>query len=184
MKTHKQMMMKVSDLKNLKNNARSHSKEQIEQIKASIAKFGFLSPVVIDSEGTVIAGNGRLTAAKKLGMKEVPAILAEGLSRDELRAYALVDNRLGDTSSFDIEVLKAELEDLTLNLDFDMSGIGFSDKEIETLLRTDEFKPDLPDDDEKPSIMTHKLTIVCEDADQKQDLFDELKERGFKVKGG
>ena len=137
MKTHKQMMMKVSDLKNLKNNARSHSKEQIEQIKASIEKFGFLSPVVVDSDGTVIAGNGRLTAAKKLGLKEVPVILAEGLSKEELRAYALVDNRLGDTSSFDIEVLKAELEDLTLNLDFDMSDIGFSDKEIEALLHAE-----------------------------------------------
>jgi hypothetical protein len=111
-------------------------------------------------------------------------ILAEGLSKDELRAYALVDNRLGDTSSFDIEVLKAELEDLTLNLDFDMSDVGFSDKEIEALLKADEFKPDLPDDDKEPSIMTHKLTIECEDAAQKQDLFDELKERGFKVKGG
>jgi ParB-like chromosome segregation protein Spo0J len=186
MKQHKQMMMKVSDLKNLKNNARKHSKEQIEQIKASLQRFGFLSPIVVDSNGTVVAGNGRIVAAKELGVKEVPAILAEGLSGEELRAYALVDNKLSDNSSFDIEILKAELEDLTMSLDFDfdMGTVGFSEKEMQALLKEDTFVPSLPEGDEALKPISHKLIIECRDADEKQELFDELNDRGYKLKGG
>lgn len=185
MKQHKQMMMKVSELKNLEKNARKHSPAQLQQIEESIKKFGFLSPIVIDKNNVVQAGNGRLISAVKLGMTEVPCIQANGLTKDELRAFALVDNRLGDLSFFDMDILREELEELSFIDDLDLSTIGFSAEEIEGLLKVDEFKPDLPENEDKePSAMTHKLTIECEDADQKQDLFDELKERGFKVKGG
>lgn len=184
MKQHKQMMMKVSDLKNIEKNARKHSPVQIQQIKESISRFGFISPVVIDSKNIVQAGNGRLEAARLLGLDTVPAIKVEGLTASELRAYALIDNRLGDLSFFDIDILREELEELSFIDDLDLSTIGFSAEEIEGLLKIDDFKPDLPEDDEdkEPSAMTHKLTIECEDDDQKQDLFDELKERGFKIK--
>jgi ParB-like chromosome segregation protein Spo0J len=187
MKQHKQMMMKVSELKNLEKNARKHSPAQLQQIEESIKKFGFLSPIVIDKNNVVQAGNGRLMAATKLGMTEVPCIQANGLSKDELRAFALVDNRLSETSEWDKEILKLELEDLTLNLDFDLGPIGFSSEEIESLLRENEplpFTPNLSDDDDTPNVLTHKLVVECDDDELKQELFDELKSRGFKVKAG
>jgi ParB-like chromosome segregation protein Spo0J len=155
MKQHKQMMMKVSDLKNLEKNARRHSPAQLQQIEESIKKFGFLSPIVIDKNNVVQAGNGRLMAATKLGMTEVPCIQANGLSKDELRAFALVDNRLSETSEWDKDILKLELEDLTLNLDFDLGPIGFSSEEIEKMLGVFESveekeMPDLDNNERKP----------------------------------
>lgn len=134
MKQHKQMMMKVSELKNLEKNARKHSPAQIQQIEESIRKFGFLSAIVIDKNNVVQAGNGRLMAATKLGMTEVPCIQANGLSKDELRAFALVDNRLSETSEWDLDILRMELEDLSFIDDLDLSIVGFSADEIESLL--------------------------------------------------
>jgi DNA modification methylase len=131
---HKQKTVKITSLKWLAKNARLHSPAQIQQIEQSIKRFGFLTPIVIDSKGTVIAGNGRLTAAINIGMEEVPAIQAEGLSEADLRAYALVDNRLSETSDWDKEMLRHELDDLMLNLDVDLSPIGFSHEEISALL--------------------------------------------------
>jgi len=134
MHNHKQLTVKVSDLKNLEKNARKHSPAQIQQISESIRRFGFLQPIVISQENVVQAGNGRLEAARILGLKTVPAIRAEGLTPAELRAYALVDNRLSETSDWDKEMLKLEIEDLSLNMDFDLSPLGFSPDEISGLL--------------------------------------------------
>jgi hypothetical protein len=141
LKQHKQLTVKIASLKGLEKNARLHSDAQIQQIQKSLERFGFLSPVVIDKKGTVIAGNGRLQAAKNLGLKEVPAIEAEGLSEADLRAYALVDNRLSETSEWDKEMLKHELDDLMLNLDMDLENVGFSAEEIEKLLNIGEIEP-------------------------------------------
>jgi ParB-like chromosome segregation protein Spo0J len=184
MKQHKQMMMKVSDLKNLEKNARRHSPAQLQQIEESIKKFGFLSPIVIDKNNVVQAGNGRLMAATKLGMTEVPCIQANGLSKDELRAFALVDNRLSETSEWDKDILKLELEDLTLNLDFDLGPIGFSSEEIESLLKVDEFKPELPEDEDKESKIKDEfmLIVTIKNESEQQELWNRLQKEGFEVK--
>lgn len=131
---HKQKTVKIASLKGLEKNARLHSDAQVKQIEQSITRFGFLTPIVIDKKGNVIAGNGRLQAAKNLGMVQVPAIEADGLSAADLRAYALVDNRLSETSEWDKERLKHELADLIENLDVDMSTVGFSPDEIDALI--------------------------------------------------
>jgi ParB-like chromosome segregation protein Spo0J len=164
-------------------NSRIHSETQIQQIAASIKEFGFLSPCIIADDNMIIAGHGRIQGASLLGMKDVPCIKAKHLSEAQRKAYCLVDNRLNETGGgWDKDMLKIEIEELTLELDFDLEPVGFSVEEIESLLRVDDFKPDLPDNDKEPSAMTYKLIIECEDDVSKQALFDELKERGFRIR--
>ena len=134
MREHKQKTVIVEQCTKLAKNARKHSEAQIKQIMSSIEQFGFLSPIVIDSKGVVHAGNGRLEAARRLGMKEVPAIQAEGLTKDQLRLFALADNRIGETSEWDVGILKEEIDDLIANVDLDMASVGFSDDEILALV--------------------------------------------------
>jgi ParB-like chromosome segregation protein Spo0J len=187
MKKHKQVMMQVSKLKHIDRNARSHSPEQIQQITESLKKYGFVAPIVIDSKGTVYAGNGRLQAAKNLEMTEVPCVMMEGLSKSEMRAYALVDNRLSETSSWDKDILKIELEELALDIDLDLSVVGFSADEISKLLSDGipDFVPDLGgDDDGGDAEKKIKLTVTFGSMSEMDDLFVELKNRGFKVKAG
>jgi ParB-like chromosome segregation protein Spo0J len=161
LKQHKQLTVKIADLKGLEKNARLHSDAQIQQIQKSIERFGFLSPVVIDKKGTVIAGNGRLQAAKNLGLKEVPAIEAEGLSEADLRAYALVDNRLSETSEWDKEILKHELDDLMLNLEMDLETVGFSPDEIMALTFTGWVDTGTTPDEEPEQNDRPKKEITC-----------------------
>jgi ParB-like chromosome segregation protein Spo0J len=187
MKKHKQLTVKIADLKGLEKNARVHSDLQIQQIMESLSRFGFLSPIVIDKNKEVFCGNGRIEAAKRLGLTEAPAILADSLTRDEMRAFALVDNRLGDNSSFDLGILKEELDDLMLNLDIDLGPVGFSPSEIEALLAgpiLPVFEPDLGDDNGSDSDKKIKLTVEFSSMGEMDDLFAELKDRGFKVKAG
>ncbi len=115
------------------NNPRTHSKEQIAKVAASIARFGFVNPILVDASANVIAGHGRLQAAKQLGLMQVPVIILDHLSEDEKRAYVIADNQLALEAGWDDELLKTELGALA-DLDFDLSVIGFSDKELAELL--------------------------------------------------
>jgi DNA modification methylase len=114
-------------------NARTHSETQVEQIAASIQRFGFTNPILAASDGGVIAGHGRLMAAKELGLAEVPVVLLDHLSDEERRAYVLADNQLALNAGWDQELLRAELGDLA-ELGFDLSLIGFNDEELAELL--------------------------------------------------
>jgi DNA modification methylase len=114
-------------------NARTHSDEQIAQIAASIAEFGFVNPVLVGPDGVLIAGHARLLAARKLGMVEVPVIILEHLTKTQRRALALADNRLPLNAGWDEELLRLELEALRED-DFNLDLIGFSDQELESLL--------------------------------------------------
>ena len=111
------------------NNARTHSEEQVAQICASIREFGFINPLLIDESGGIIAGHGRLAAAKILKMDEVPTIELKGLTEAQKRAYVIADNKLALNAGWDEELLKAELEALQ-NLDFDLELTGFSEGEL------------------------------------------------------
>lgn len=114
-------------------NARTHSHDQVAQIAASIAEFGFTNPILIDGEDVIIAGHGRLMAAKSLGLSEVPVIVLDHLSEAQRRALVLADNRIAENAGWDQELLRAELEALRDD-DFDLDLIGFNDEELQRLL--------------------------------------------------
>ncbi len=114
-------------------NARTHSKKQIHKVAQSIEKFGFTTPVLIDKAGMIIAGHCRYLAAKQLGIKEIPTICLDHLSPEEIRAYAIADNKLALDAGWDEEVLKIELKEL-INLDFDIELTGFDIPEIDMIV--------------------------------------------------
>ena len=112
------------------NNARTHSKKQIKQIADSIRRFGFTNPVLIADDNTIIAGHGRVEAARLIGMNEVPVRKLAHLSRDEVRAYILADNKLAENAGWDRDLLAIEMQGL-IGLDFDIELLGFSTTEID-----------------------------------------------------
>lgn len=108
------------------NNARTHSDAQVDKIARSIEQFGFINPVLIDSDYMIIAGHGRVLGAKQIGMTEVPCIFVEDLTETQKRAYILADNKLALDAGWDDEILKVELQELK-ELNFDITLTGFED---------------------------------------------------------
>ena len=123
----------VADLIPFARNSRTHSDEQVAQIAASIREFGFTNPILIDGEGGIIAGHGRLAAARKLGMDKAPTITLDGLTDAQKRAYVIADNKLALNSGWDMEMLASELQGLGDD-GFDLSLIGFSSSELDEML--------------------------------------------------
>lgn len=110
-------------------NARTHSDEQIEKIAKSIKEFGFLNPVLIDGKNMIIAGHGRVLAAKQMGLKEVPCLRVEDLTETQIRAYILADNKLAEDAGWDEEILRTELQGLK-DEGFDITLAGFTIDDI------------------------------------------------------
>src|ERR1700692_150526 len=125
-------------------NPRTHSDAQIAQIAASIAEFGFNSPILVDSNAGIIAGHGRLLGARKLGLKEVPVIVLDHLSEAQKRAYVIADNQLALNAGWDEDLLRLELATLAGEA-FDIRLIGFDDIELARLLGAQEATGGLPD---------------------------------------
>ncbi|MGO4510807.1 site-specific DNA-methyltransferase [Bradyrhizobium sp. 2TAF36] len=124
-------------------NVRTHPKRQIEQLKASIKEFGFTNPILVDPDGNIIAGHGRLQAAKALGLAQVPTITLSDLSETQKRALRLADNKIALNAGWDIEILQAELGELTsIDLDIDPTLTGFSTGEIDVILSGSAADPD------------------------------------------
>lgn len=121
----------IDTLKAYEQNAKTHSAEQVEQIKKSIKEFGFLSPCIIDKDKNIIAGHGRVKAAQELGLKSVPCVFVEGLTDTQRRAYILADNRLTELGGWDFGTVGEELQKL-LNEGFNVELTGFDVPEIET----------------------------------------------------
>ena len=121
--------VKIADLKPYERNAKQHTKEQIERIGRSIQELGFLSPCLIDGEMNVIAGHGRIMAAKQIGMETVPCVFIEGLSEKQRRAYILADNRLTEMGGWNSELIRIELDDLKMD-GFDISLTGFGEIDV------------------------------------------------------
>ena len=133
-------------------NARTHSPEQIAQIAASIREFGWTNPILVDGHNGVIAGHGRLLAARQLGFDEVPVIELAHLNDTQRRAYVLADNRLAENAGWDTELLRLELGELQL-MDIDLGLLGFGDAELQDLLAPgEEDRGGLTDDDEVPEV--------------------------------
>ncbi|MCH4007807.1 MAG: site-specific DNA-methyltransferase [Eubacterium sp.] len=117
-------------------NARTHSDKQIAQIAASIKEFGFLSPIVISKDNTILCGHGRFYAAQKLGLKKVPCVKEEYLTDAQKRAYIIADNQLSLNAGWDEDLLSVELSDLQENA-FDLSLLGFDEKDLAKLMDVD-----------------------------------------------
>ena len=140
-KFYSHFLVRVSDIVPYGKNAREHSREQVTQIINSIREFGFTSPVLLDHENVLIAGHGRLAAAREMGMTELPAIVIEGLSDTQKQAVRLADNKLALNASWDDDLLRSELMDLR-EVGFDLALTGFGEIEIAGLFPADPIAPD------------------------------------------
>jgi site-specific DNA-methyltransferase (adenine-specific) len=148
----------VADLIPYASNSRTHSDAQIAQIAASIREFGWTNPILIDGDNGLIAGHGRLLAARKLGLQEVPAIVLDHLTKAQQRALVIADNQLALNAGWDINMLKAEIEDLKLE-DFDLSLLGFDDKFLDGLLEPEPTEG-LTDEDAVPDVPLVPKTVL------------------------
>lgn len=128
---------KTDELIPFVNNSRTHSDEQVNQIAASIREFGFTNPILLDGEDGIIAGHGRLQAARLLGLDEVPTIRLDGLDELQKRAYVIADNKLALNAGWDAELLQLEIQNLQ-DKDFDISLLGFDEKELLQILGEDD----------------------------------------------
>ena len=148
----------VSALLPYTSNSRTHSDAQVAQIAASIKEFGWTNPILIDGDNTIIAGHGRLLAARKLGMDEVPSIVLDHLSKAQQRALVIADNQLALNAGWNMDMLKAEIEDLKLE-DFDINLLGFDDKFLDGLLEP-EPTVGLTDEDAVPDVPETPKTVL------------------------
>jgi DNA modification methylase len=139
-------------------NSRTHSDAQVAQIAASIKEFGWTNPILIDGDNTIIAGHGRLLAARKLGMEEVPSIVLDHLSKAQQRALVIADNQLALNAGWNMDMLKAEIEDLKLE-DFDINLLGFEDSFLDGLLEP-EPTVGLTDEDAVPDAPEIPKTVL------------------------
>lgn len=163
------------------NNARTHSPEQINKLRASIREFGFINPVIIDGDYGIIAGHGRVIAAREEGINEVPCVFVEHLSAAQKKAYILADNRMALDAGWDEELLRVEIEALQ-GENFNVGLTGFDDKELADLFKNDD--KEIEDDDfdltaalEKASFVKRgdvwtvgRHRLVCGDATSKEDV--------------
>jgi len=138
-------------------NSRTHSKEQVDKIAASIREFGFLNPIITDGNNGIVAGHGRVLAAQKLGLESLPVIEAAHLTAAQKRAYVIADNRLALDAGWDNELLKVELQDLD-GQGFDLSLTGFELGEIQAFLAPDGTEG-LTDEDAVPEAPEHPVTV-------------------------
>ena len=169
--------------------ARTHSKKQVRELAGSIAAYGFINPLVIDADGVIIAGYGRLLAAKQLGLSRVPVIIATHLSDRDKRAYALADNRIALNAEWDEELLEAELAALALE-GVDLATLGFDEREFDSILAKLSGTDHVADEDAVPEPPAQAVTepgdvwvmadhrLLCGDA-TKQDAYRELLKDGI-----
>jgi DNA modification methylase len=148
----------VADLIPYAANSRTHSDAQVAQIAASIKEFGWTNPILVSGDDSIIAGHGRLMAARKLGMEEVPVIVLDHLSKSQQRALVIADNQLALNAGWNMDMLKAEIEDLQLD-DFDLNILGFDDKFLDGLLEP-EPKAGLTDEDAVPEVPETPKTVL------------------------
>jgi len=162
-------------------NARTHSDSQIAQIAGSIREFGFNNPVLVDSQAGIIAGHGRVLAARKLGLGEVPVIILDHLSETQKRAYILADNKLAENAGWDDEMLALELKALGDD-GVDPELLGFAEDELLRLLGEVETAPGLTDEDAVPEVGETPVSkpgdvwfmgnhrVMCGDATRREDI--------------
>lgn len=156
MEFYEHKIVQVEDLIPYAMNSRTHSDEQVAQLAASIREFGFTNPILIDQESNLIAGHGRLLAARKSKMDQVPAVVVTGLDDRKRRALVIADNKLALNAGWDDEALRVELEDLAGDFG---ELMGFSEDELVDLLRSEEGTEGLTDDDAVPEAPEVPVTV-------------------------
>lgn len=171
-------LIKTSELVPYTNNARTHTREQVEQVAASIREFGFTNPVLIDKDNGIIAGHARTLAAFKIGMDEVPCIRLDHLTETQKKAYIIADNKLALNAGWDEDMLLKEIEDLVIE-DFDLDLLGFNEEELNHILNLDEntliIEDEAPEPPEEPisrmgdiwMLGNHK--VMCGDSTKPQE---------------
>ena len=168
--------LKVGDLIPYVNNSRTHSDEQVMQVASSIKEFGFTNPILIDNDGGIIAGHGRLLAAKKLDIDEVPCIRLGYLSEAQRKAYVIADNKLALNSGWDNDLLKIELMQLD-SIDFDLNLTGFDLSELANIFDPVTEEIELK---EQAYSETFNIIIECDDEQNQESIYNELQEKGYK----
>ena len=138
------------------NNARTHSPAQINKLRSSLREFGFINPVIIDRDYGIIAGHGRVLAAREEGISEVPCVFADHLTEAQKKAYILADNRMAMDAGWDEELLRIEIEALQAEA-FDIGLTGFDDSELSKLFDAGK---DVKDDDFDVDVQLHKPTVT------------------------
>lgn len=161
----------IKDLKPYKKNAKKHTKEQVEDIANSIKEFGFTQPVIIDKNMSVVAGHGRILGAKKVGLKNVPTVMLEELTEEQIKAYRLVDNKLNE-SEWDYSLLDEELSVLEKDIDMDLFGFEIEEQQEKEAKKKVEFEIK----------KENKIIITCKTKRQAEDLYKRLIEEGYSCK--
>jgi len=169
------------------NNSRTHSEQQVQQVAASIKEFGFTNPLLIDEDGGIIAGHGRLQAAQMLGMDEVPTITLNGLTEAQRKAYVIADNKLALNAGWDDELLKVEIQTLS-DFDFDLSLLGwdvlpdFKDDIDYSILDDDDLDDELEEmtDDVKKAI---QIEFESQDYEEAKDIISFWRDQNAYVGG-
>lgn len=177
-KETKYFLANIHDLIPYVNNARTHSDAQIAQIASSIKEFGFLNPIVVSQDNTILCGHGRFYAAQKLGLEKIPCIKESHLTEAQKKAYIIADNKLALNAGWDNELLTIELSELQ-GLDFDLDLLGFDDKELSKIfddgkdIQEDDF--DIDEELKKPAITKFgdvwhlgKHTLICGDSTKEE----------------
>lgn len=166
----------IDEIKPYENNPRDND-DAVDAVANSIKEFGWQQPTVVDNEGVIIAGHTRYKAAKKLGLKHVPVVVADNLTPDQVKAYRLADNKTAELADWDMDLLNDELDQIR---NIDMSDFGFDEVNDDNVDDYDFDNEAVPDDD--VPVSTYALNVVCKDEDQQEKLFDELQKRGLEVK--
>ena len=155
-------------------NAREHSPEQVAQIAASIVEFGFLNPILVDSNDGIVAGHGRLSAAKELALDVVPVVVLDHLTENQKKAYILVDNKLAENATWNEDLLAEEIIKLNLQ-DFDLNILGWTDEELKAL-QEDGWASDIDDvekNEENLDGIMGKIVVKL-DPDYKDQVVDSI----------
>lgn len=161
-------------------NSRTHSDVQVSQIAASIKEFGFLNPIIIDGDNGIIAGHGRVLAAQKLGIDELPCVEASHLTDVQCRAYVIADNKLALNADWDESLLRVELGELT-ELKFDISLVGFSEIELGSLFDQESLdeEPELKEEEYHES---YEVVVECDNEQDQQEAYEALQQEGYKCR--
>jgi ParB-like chromosome segregation protein Spo0J len=160
-------------------NSRTHSDAQVAQIAASIREFGWTNPILVSDKNDIIAGHGRLLAARKLGMEEVPAIILDHLTKAQQRALVIADNQLALNAGWDMDMLKAEIEDLSLE-DFNLDLLGFDDKFLDAL-NADVFEETRIAEEQSVEAV-FEIAVTCANEDEQEKVYQILTEQGLKCR--
>jgi ParB-like chromosome segregation protein Spo0J len=171
----------ISSLTQQENNPRTHTEEQISQVAASITEFGWTNPILIDKNKTIVAGHCRFLAAQRSNIEQVPVIRLENLTVAQIQAYVIADNKLAENAGWNMDLLQSCIASLK-GIDFDLSLLGFDDKEMDRITRYISKTSGLTDPDDVPDVPENPVTlpgdlytlgrhrVLCGDSTKQEDV--------------